>query len=204
MLGVHGRLHEGNDLRYLGGSFLGGAYIRPDHAERSAMLLPDQEVRYLPVQGFRIPVRDRYDAEQPFDALCNDFRGQGQGGHRSRLPGFAAREDMGRLHRRMNRHERAIAILSAFIDAKEGAGERDNDLADAYYNRACTRIDHMQRLAGPPADAAKETAYTDLITAIEINPDNCLDAAGDEDFDPIRTEEQFQQLCRLDANAPPL
>lgn len=111
---------------------------------------------------------------------------------------------MGRLHRRMNRHERAIAILSAFIDAKERAGQRDNDLADAYYNRACTRIDHMQRLTGPPADAAKETAYTDLTTAIEINPDNCLDAVDDEDFAPLREEERFQQLCRPDASTPPL
>ena len=110
---------------------------------------------------------------------------------------------MGRLHRRLNHHEAAIAILSDFIDAKERAGERDNDLADGYYNRACTRIDHMQHLTGSPADAAKETAYADLTTSFEINPDNCLDVEDDDDFDPVRGEERFQQLCRLDANAPP-
>lgn len=102
---------------------------------------------------------------------------------------------MGRLYRRLRRYNQAIDVLSRFILEKEKRNQFDEDLADAYYNRACYRIILMQEAKNLEKQAEeKELAYEDLATSIKRNASNRLDAAQDEDFEPLWQEQRFKEL----------
>jgi tetratricopeptide (TPR) repeat protein len=72
--------------------------------------------------------------------------------------------------------QRAIEILSRYIASKKEASQRDYDLADAYYNRAC--------YFAVTGDIPR--ALHDLKTSLTIRPDNADSAAADEDLLAIR------------------
>jgi hypothetical protein len=67
---------------------------------------------------------------------------------------------LARVYRRLNDLPKAIDTLSGYIAAKESAGERDGELAAAYYNRGCIEA----RLHGD-----QEFCMDDLRRAIAIN-----------------------------------
>jgi hypothetical protein len=98
----------------------------------------------------------------------------------------------GRLHRMLGHYDKAVEVLTAFIEAKAKQNERDVDVADAYYNRACYRL--LATIEdGKPADW-KESAYADLETSFKISPINAKDALRDDDFKPIWEEPRFKKL----------
>jgi hypothetical protein len=102
---------------------------------------------------------------------------------------------LARLHRLLDHYDSAIDVLSRFIQAKEAHGERDDDLADGHYNRACYNLLRMAQAADEATKARiKEEAYKDLRISIELNRANARDAVKDEDFAAIRDEAQFKAL----------
>ena len=46
------------------------------------------------------------------------------------------------------------------------------------------------------AEEAKEKAYGDLASSVDLSPQNARDAIEDEDFDFLKEEEAFKQITR--------
>jgi tetratricopeptide (TPR) repeat protein len=109
-----------------------------------------------------------------------------------------------RLHRLQGNLDTAIEQLNGFITSKQQHSERDQDLADAYYNRACYRIQLVSSTTEELSrNALKEEAYKDLEESLKIAPVNAVNARADEDFDPIRQEPRFRELVRDNRQPPP-
>lgn len=102
---------------------------------------------------------------------------------------------MGRLYRKLGKLDDAIAVLDEFIKNKQAANERDDFLADAFYNRACYKS--LKATQEPDAAAKKqllESALEDLAQALSIAPQLKGVAGADADFIPLHPMEQFNRL----------
>jgi len=118
----------------------------------------------------------------------------------------AARKDLP-LHRQVNivlgrlyaeglsDLDRAIAVLSEFIEKKTAAGQgADKDTADSLFNRACYYSHKAKDVSGEEADRLKKLALADLEASIRLAPENIEDAKEDPDLAPIRETGQFKNL----------
>jgi tetratricopeptide (TPR) repeat protein len=83
---------------------------------------------------------------------------------------------LGNVYRNLGQLSNAIAVLSQYIDNKARSNQRDVDLADALYNRAC-----YFALSGDPT-----RALIDLRASIDLNPENEQYADKDPDLSSIR------------------
>lgn len=103
---------------------------------------------------------------------------------------------LGRLYVRREEYDQAICVLSEVLAAKKAAGTgSDADAAALLYNRAC----YLAVLAGKTADptkqtALKEKAYVDLESSVKFSPDNKKEAAVDDDFSALKSEDKFKTL----------
>jgi hypothetical protein len=104
---------------------------------------------------------------------------------------------LGRLYKVLKRLRNAEESMTAFIQSKEAANERnDPDVGDAYYNRACYRALLWT--------AAKDTDKTKLQTEIAedvrkfcaIDEKMKTDVATDTDFDAIRTQSRMVEALK--------
>jgi len=89
----------------------------------------------------------------------------------------------------------AIRVLTDFIASKLKAGERDSDVADAFFNIAC--YDSL-RMAGVQDKSILQTLETDGIAAIRqsiaVNSDNIKDFRTDPDLQALRDTVSGKQL----------
>jgi hypothetical protein len=110
---------------------------------------------------------------------------------------------LGRLHRWSQRpdvvdgYKEAIRVLDDYVAKKVQAGEEDEDVADALYNKAC----YLTQMAANVKDMEKdknETLFNEaletLTRSIELSPPNKEDAQDDLDFKPLENNEIFRQL----------
>ncbi len=97
----------------------------------------------------------------------------------------------GRILRKLGELNEAISLHTAFIYAKNKAGEKDLDYADVLYNRACYRC----LLWSANQDRAlQEEGLKDLEESVRYNPQNGQAAAEDEDFKPWWPHSEFRRI----------
>lgn len=96
---------------------------------------------------------------------------------------------LGRLQRVSGDLSGAVDTLTRFLEAKNA--RRDNDYADVLYNRACY---NTLRWAEDPKPALLTSVVSDLSLSFKISPANKEDAQSDEDFDPLRKNDEFRGL----------
>lgn len=83
--------------------------------------------------------------------------------------------------------KRALEVLSTFIQSKLRAGERDGDLAAAYWNSANYHEFDFKEKKTP---AARKQAIECLRNALEIAPSYLQQLPGDEDMAPVANSEE--------------
>lgn len=98
---------------------------------------------------------------------------------------------LGRLLRDGDDLDGAIATLEHFINAKGLISERDKDVADAYYNKACY---HSLIFGKSRSASARDSALEALAFSISLSSENRIDAEHDTDFSSIREEKAFGSL----------
>ncbi len=105
---------------------------------------------------------------------------------------------LGRLYKRVNNHEKAIEILSLFIDDKKETKTVDDDYADVLYNRACYNILLFSKLRKEGeikrSEFIKKEGISDLEKSVNLRPLNKKDAEIDKDFDNIRDNDDFKRI----------
>lgn len=104
---------------------------------------------------------------------------------------------LARLYQKSHDVEDAISVIDGYIKAKEAAGERDRDYADALYNRACY---WLMIWSSKSDEVAKERAYDDLQASLSLWPENKLDAIRDPDFKAVAGEDRFKRLIASEAH----
>ncbi|HZP05327.1 MAG TPA: hypothetical protein VFB43_10530 [Terracidiphilus sp.] len=83
--------------------------------------------------------------------------------------------------------KKALEVLSTFIQAKLHAGERDGDLAAAYWNSANYHEFDFREKKNP---TARKQAIECLRNALEIAPSYLQQLPGDEDLAPVANSEE--------------
>jgi hypothetical protein len=94
-------------------------------------------------------------------------------------------------------YDRAIAILTEFVEEKAKQGPPDIDLADGYYNIACYKLRKMLTTSGGAADELRAQALQALEASVRIAPQNAEDAVSDRDFDPIHQDPAFKKITAI-------
>ena len=93
----------------------------------------------------------------------------------------------------------AIATLTGFLTAKGALGEKDEDYADARYNRACyysllARDLEARDEGSDGVQQLVESAIADLATSVELKPTNKEDARADGDLEWLRKFDAFRTI----------
>lgn len=106
---------------------------------------------------------------------------------------------LGRLYKRTGQLQRAIDVLTEFIENKERIGQSDEGLGIALYNRACYLALKTAEVCSEEATALTDQALGDLRKAVELAPRLATVAPSDADFQLIRDRigEQFSEALRI-------
>jgi hypothetical protein len=92
--------------------------------------------------------------------------------------------------------ERAVDMLSKFVEIKKTKSEFDRDYADVLYNLACykAQLSIASDIDPERQRAYREQAIQDLQTSVNVSPDNAAAASGDPDFDALRNDPSFIRI----------
>ena len=90
-----------------------------------------------------------------------------------------------------------INLYSNFIKEKEKRNEYDKDMADAYFNRACTRSKIYPLASVDERKEIQKLIADDLRKAISYNSEMLTDhSSQDSDFKVIKNEEWFTKIWK--------
>jgi len=102
---------------------------------------------------------------------------------------------LGRLYKALERYRNASEAMTSFIQRKQQAGEGDDqDITDAYYNRACYQNLLRQKVAADEAKELRPSIEADLKRSISLDEQIKKFAFDDEDFESVKGEVWFKQL----------
>jgi hypothetical protein len=93
--------------------------------------------------------------------------------------------------------ERAIEVMTQFINVKKSAKEIDEDMGGVLYNRACYRAILRESIGNQDESLSRrllETALEDLRIAVGIQPFLGKRATQDDDLASLRGNQEFQAI----------
>jgi hypothetical protein len=102
-----------------------------------------------------------------------------------------------RSYKLLDLHQSAEEVMTSFISEKEKAKEIDDDLRDAYYNRACYQGLRWSSAAPGTRVTLQSGIERDLIRVFSLDESYRSAAQTDPDFTDVLATDWFKRLAKL-------